>query len=53
MTQRRVAKTCAHLINVKHVQVPFYLSRAVAGGEFSTSMFTSGSMRQGIVASGI
>jgi hypothetical protein len=43
MTQRSVAKTYAHLINVKHVQVPLYQSRGLARGEFSTPLFTSGS----------
>jgi hypothetical protein len=42
MTQRSVAKTYAHLINVKHMQIPLYQSCGVARGEFSTPLFTSG-----------
>jgi hypothetical protein len=41
MTQRSVAKTYVHII--KHVQVNLYQSRGVAGGEFSTPLFTSAS----------
>jgi hypothetical protein len=40
MTQRSVAKTYIHRININHVQVPH--SCGVARGKFSTHLFTSG-----------
>jgi hypothetical protein len=44
MTQRNVAKTYVHHINISHVQVPLYQSRGMARDEFSTHLFTSGSI---------